>query len=110
MQFHASLPPSQFGICPVGEPASPRSGDFRNMFSDVEDMVPFAGYGSDNGAKTRKMLERLAVRITREGETKPRTDKPGIPAGYTYLAQLVGHDIVHSVPGTIDVTETRPLT
>ena len=110
MQFHASLPRSLFGLCPAGEPASPRQSDFRNMFSGDPDMVMFKGYGEGKEDKTRKMLERLAVRIAKEGEAEPGKSNPAIPAGYTYLAQMAGHDILHSVPGAIDVTVAQPAT
>lgn len=56
----------------------------------------FTGYGDgpENWARTKKMLSRLA-QLMRIGTT-PREDldNPLIPAGYTYLAQLVAHDVV----------------
>lgn len=122
MHNHASLFPPLFGSCPsrkpavqeksaaAEEPEAPPQGDFRNMFAGQQGVEYFVGYGEGNEDKTRKMLERLAVRITKEGEETAEQDNRDIPSGYTYLAQLVGHDIVHSVPATIDVTEAQPPT
>ncbi len=130
MQNHASLPPPLFGKCASGNAADlekadskqagsgktdtkradPEQGDFRFMFSSDETMKRFVGYGKGKEEKTRLMLERLAVRITKEGEETPGENNDKIPAGYTYFAQMVGHDIVHSVPGGIDMTEAQPLT
>ena len=47
-----------------------------------------------------------SVRI--EGENKPGEFNSEIPSGYTYLAQIVSHDVVYSVAQGPDVTDTSP--
>ena len=58
---------------------------------------------SEIPAETRELFRRLSLAMKRNRTwDKPLQDglaeweNPGIPAGYTYLAQLVGHDLVHS--------------
>ena len=110
MLLHASLPISQFGKCPVGESNAADQIDFRNIFPDDSGMASFEGHGPTAEDRTRKMLERLAVRITREGEQSSGGGNKAIPAGYTYLGQLVSHDIVHSVPEGPDATDAMQPT
>ena len=110
MLLHASLPISLFGRCPAGESHAADQIDFRNIFPNDDAMAPFEGHGPDAEDRTRKMLERLAVRITREGEQSTGGGNTAIPAGYTYLGQLVSHDIVHSVPEGPDNADARQPT
>ena len=108
MLVHALLPISNFGKCPVGKRPAATRRDFRNMFPKERNLPHFKGFESEE--RTRKMLERLAVRITKEGENTIAGDNTGIPAGYTYLAQMVSHDIVRSVAEGPDVTESTETT
>ena len=110
MLLHASLPISLFGRCPAGESHAADQIDFRNIFPNDDGMAPFEGCGPDAEDRTRKMLERLAVRITREGEQSSGGGNAAIPAGYTYLGQLVSPDIVHSVPEGPDNADARQPT
>lgn len=107
MLLHASLPISEFGICPAGESQVAEQIDFRNIFPNDDGMASFEGHGPEAEDRTRKMLERLAVRITREGEASPGADNSDIPAGYTYFGQFVSHDVVHSIPDGPDNTNAR---
>ncbi len=109
MLLHASLPISLFGRCPAGESHAAEQIDFRNIFPKAK-MAPFEGHGPGLEERTRKTLERLAVRITREGEQSTGGGNAKIPAGYTYLGQLVSHDIVHSVPEGPDNGDARQPT
>lgn len=110
MRFHASLPPSNFGHDKDAETTVPQSNHFRNMFCHDNEVKRFAGHGRKKAAQNRRMLERLAVRITKEGESAADGPDSDIPAGYTYLAQLVGHDLVHSVPSGVDPAMSQPTT
>ena len=110
MLLHASLPISLFGRCPAGESIAADHIDFRNIFPNDGAMTAFKGYGEGAEGRTRKMLERLAVRITKEGEQSTGGENPTIPAGYTYLGQLVSHDIVQSIGVGPDITDATRAT
>jgi len=77
---------------------------FRNLFGPTCAGECFQGYGPARRADTRRMLEGLADRMTKPyawpqgwaSEGRDPGDNPCIPAGYTYLAQLVAHDLVHT--------------
>jgi hypothetical protein len=67
----------------------------RHLFGPPETpAVRFAGIG--NGEDTEDLLARLAVLMVELGRgVDGDLANPNIPAGYTYLAQLVAHDVVH---------------
>ncbi|GHD63786.1 hypothetical protein GCM10017083_54630 [Thalassobaculum fulvum] len=87
-------------------PAAPGYQDdhFRNLFGPADPGECFQGYGAGARDETRLMLERLADRMTKPydwpqgwaSDGRDASDNPCIPAGYTYLAQLVAHDLVHT--------------
>jgi hypothetical protein len=61
------------------------------------------GRGKVNDEDMRVLMRKLAVRIAREPDwpdklagAEENEDNPGIPAGYTYLLQLIAHDMVHT--------------
>ncbi|MFV0294942.1 MAG: peroxidase family protein [Hyphomicrobiaceae bacterium] len=79
----------------------------------------------DNPEGFRRLMNKLAARIARERWSEPieeglqPEDNPHIHAGYTYMLQLIAHDMVHSsvslaeaATGAIEITNTRvyPLT
>ncbi|HEY8564688.1 MAG TPA: peroxidase family protein [Beijerinckiaceae bacterium] len=76
-------------------PATQGSG-YRNLFGAPAEGEIFSGYGD----QTEDLLVRLARCLERpypwpgpaKGARDP-FDNPEIPAGYTYLAQLVAHDL-----------------
>ncbi len=80
----------------------------RNMFSDGGARLPpedlYRGHPEDGGrpgVKTADLLERLTDYMKRKAANAfPHSipdDNARIPAGYTYLAQMAAHDIVHNV-------------
>ncbi|HTV69042.1 MAG TPA: peroxidase family protein [Rhizobiaceae bacterium] len=59
-------------------------------------------------AAMRLTLERLADKIASEGlSTDPALDNTELPAGYTYLGQLIAHDMMRS--RRFEATEMRPV-
>lgn len=74
----------------------------RHIFGTPKDSQRYQGFGFATECeveKTRKMLERLAMQVG-SNQILPGQDdhwaNPRIPAGYTYLSQLVGHDLILS--------------
>ncbi len=66
---------------------------------------------AETPTETRELFRRLSLAMKRDRTwDKPLKDglaeweNPDIPAGYTYLAQLVGHDLVHSALDFPDFT------
>ena len=57
---------------------------------------------NNNPAGLHLIMRKLSARIARERWTTAirngldSADNPHIPAGYTYLLQLIAHDLVHS--------------
>lgn len=82
-----------------------RSG-YRNLFGDAPPEECYSGFGQDEEGrrKNRRMFRWLAVRLGRpfdwpDGNIENRR----IAAGYTYLAQLVIHDSIHSLADLPDL-------
>lgn len=96
----------EWGFLP-GVPAAGRESPLRNIFAKGQAPAGerYSGHPADGGTPgnaTAEMLERLAVHMKcpwpnlfGAGDTTDEND--AIPAGYTYLAQLVAHDLVHNV-------------
>lgn len=91
--------------CPVSQTCGPvHDPGYRNLFGPAEPWEQYQGAGSE--AATRKLLLRLTKSMRRAGTT----DESQIPAGYTYLAQLAAHDLVHNptrVPNLFDGLTAR---
>ncbi len=80
----------------------------RNLVRPPNETERFSGDGlvddalSGNPAELRLLMRKLSARIARQRWTTPirdglqRADNPHIHAGYTYLLQLIAHDIAHS--------------
>src|SRR5207237_1291811 len=67
---------------------------FRNLFGPIERPEDaFRGYGLDEGnfERTATLLTKLAASM--EAPRGRLTENLNIPSGYTYLAQLVAHDL-----------------
>lgn len=72
----------------------------------------------DQRAALHRRMNSLARRVVSESETMwhdsltgsagPSADNPHIPAGYTYLLQLIGHDLVDSSPLLLPVSKAGP--
>lgn len=86
-----------------GEPGFNHS-DYRNMFGEAAARDRYTGLGQDpkGRAETRHMLRWLAQRMLRD-KVGAADENARIPAGYTYLAQLVAHDSVHSLAPLPDI-------
>ena len=89
------------------EPERAGPGEYRNVLREPRKRETCAWPGEGPAAAAR--LRALAVAHGRDGtweaplapgpdEIRPRAadENPGVPAGYTYLLQLAGHDILHS--------------
>lgn len=74
----------------VSTPGS--ASGFRNLFGQLGPHEAFEGYGPGHVDKTEKLMLSLAQRMNQPDNSLPK-DNPRIPSGYTYLAQLVAHDI-----------------
>ena len=111
-----------------GSRASDEAGHeqaFRNFGST--DAAPAAEIrdqaGDPHGAQILigKLIQRMSEPYPFGGNAKPQggsIDNPEIPAGYTYFAQLAGHDIVHGAMTAVTTADgglprvnlrTRPL-
>ncbi|NKB58016.1 MAG: hypothetical protein GKS00_16965 [Alphaproteobacteria bacterium] len=79
--------------------------DYRNMFGDAKARELYDGFGHSaaNRTKTRRMLRWLAQCMVRD-RFDASDENPRIPAGYTYLAQLVSHDSVQSLAPLPDMS------
>lgn len=79
----------------------------RNLVAPAKETEIYRGFGTSLKQRqaTRDMLKRLAACMTSRALPKdPHNER--IPAGYTYLAQLAAHDLVHHVaplPRTDDI-------
>lgn len=103
------------GVCPLA------ATDFRNIFAQPGTSPDLyrgltqtgAGITAADRRATRDMLRKLATRMTLPFDWRLSAAQPtptqdgssGIPAGYTYLAQLVAHDMVQSVASVDAVRE-----
>lgn len=86
---------------PIGAETRLESRSYRHLLAQVRDHTPYGGH--PGGPKvTEAMLLKLASRMSRPipvGNMQvgwPNSDNPAIPSGYTYLAQLVAHDLVQN--------------
>ena len=83
----------------------PRDFGYRNLFGVPAPSEQYGGFqigGALHKDATRQMLHHLAERMeggfgwtTALPGARSRLDNPRIPSGYTYLAQLVAHDLSH---------------
>ncbi|QOZ29174.1 peroxidase family protein [Bradyrhizobium sp. CCBAU 51753] len=69
----------------------------QNLLALTDDSMFGAG---KEPAELRKLMRRLAARISRETLRSDRPgrseDNPNIPSGYTYLLQFIAHDMVNT--------------
>jgi hypothetical protein len=97
----------EWGFDPDSASKPQKSRYLRNICSSGQapDNERYRGHPADNGIPgeaTASMLERLAVHMKYAwpnlfGDTDTSKDNLAIPSGYTYLAQLVAHDLVQNV-------------
>lgn len=87
----------------------------RHLFRDAGDQEPFEHYlGLADDSHTRTMLAKLAAHMQRSSTLTVFEDggveeeNECIPAGYTYLAQLVAHDLVHNALPIPSRDQTSP--
>lgn len=102
------------GVFPNNSPAGLEgrlpAQTYRHLFGGGKPLAPCEGHpgGPD---KTAKMLSKLASRMSEPipvGTFQvgwPHDDNTAIPAGYTYLAQLVAHDLVQNVGALPPISE-----
>ena len=94
--------PNDAGRCPISEglhdhAQSTPSGfdDFRNLFGPASSDEQYQGFGAGHEDKTQEMLLHLEACMANSG-AEDGDGESGIPAGYTYLAQLAAHDLVQN--------------
>lgn len=100
-----------FDAQPAAPPRPPIEG-LRNLFGPLRPDQMFSAHdrmstAADVPPTVRVLMRRLALRMRQghawESPDKPGEDNHGIPAGYTYLMQLIAHDLVES---TISLART----
>ena len=74
----------------AGAEDSVQNGSFRNLFG------PAQRHQRYRGTKGREETKQLLRRLTKFMDQQRSVLKGTIPAGYTYLAQLATHDLVHN--------------
>ncbi|GAB4394471.1 MAG: peroxidase family protein [Kiloniellaceae bacterium] len=81
---------------PADEPARGLMPFSASQGAQGSDCERYKGCGKGHWEDTKKMLSRLAVRMSRGELDGVGADIPNssIPAGFTYFAQMVAHDIV----------------
>jgi hypothetical protein len=119
LKFHAELTPGRsdaavktggrsvhglnhsFGACPVSSGITGPIQGMRNLLP-LDNPGDAFGHGQTVQG-LRDLMRKLAARVAREPDWPDRLpkaaaneDNPGIPSGYTYLLQLIAHDIVHT--------------
>lgn len=80
---------------------------YRNLFGPVDRRQKYTGLAS--ARKNRRLFRWLVTQRMRSPNPRwlgGEPNNPGIPAGYTYFAQLVSHDCVHSLAPISDLGET----
>ena len=94
------------GACPFGGAAGGITGPlpgFRHVFDEPKAGERFQVDGEDprtSPAALATLRRRLRGLATLMGARQPgAAENPGIPAGYTYLAQLAAHDMVSTGQG-----------
>ena len=95
---------------PLGVEARLDAQNYRHLFGRLNLLTPYDGHPGGAGL-TAKMLSKLASRMCEPipvGTFRvgwPQDDNLTIPAGYTYLAQLVAHDLVQNVGALPPISE-----
>lgn len=99
------------GSCPFGHDAGrPDDGGYRNIFGPPGADETYDGLGPGREAETEAMLLRLARHVAdMPADKRVAEGNSNIPAGYTYFAQFVAHDMVQTVaqPGLGGVRNFR---
>ncbi len=112
-----TLPPSNIVLDAIAHPneqqapSGPSFPGFRHLLENGE-LIPFKVHGRPvdespqaNNAM-RELMRKLALRmqspfqfpaVLPNGNGASVLDNPLVPSGYTYLLQLAGHDLVHSM-------------
>lgn len=85
--------------CPFGHGASrPADPGYRNIFGPAAPGEIYDGLGQGREVETQAMLLRLARHVVDvSANVDVHRGNDNIPAGYTYFAQFVGHDMVQTV-------------
>ncbi len=80
------------------ESSKSEPGISRNFGGSADGAELYRGHGGSSAqrAATAAMLRELAVHM-KLSDLPGSDDNPTIPAGYTYLAQMAAHDIVHNI-------------
>ena len=100
---------------PESGPRPPAGAGYRNLFGAVESSNElFRGYGDQNEdllLRLSRCIEMPYVWETPAPGGRRPDDNPRIPAGYTYLAQLVAHDLsfLGSTIPPIEATNDEPI-
>lgn len=103
------------GVCEWGE-TTRHPHRFRHLFGTPAEGDRYRGFGLSTATQREETLALLAAltqRVHVRKVTEANEDEwanPNIPAGYTYLAQLVGHDLIHTslAEASLDASH-RPL-
>lgn len=92
----------------------PPTGSFRNFGTARRPLQNEFHPGFGTPAATEALLSKLVKRMSQDYKFKDGTpnrpgedDNPRIPAGYTYLAQLAGHDMVLNSAALPLIDETK---
>lgn len=103
--FNCSMIDSFPLVCP---PAAVAPGCLVNPIAGMRNLLPIADLSQTFGhniapARLRELMRKLAARTAREPDWPDRLpsaaaneDNPTIPSGYTYLLQLIAHDMVNT--------------
>lgn len=95
---------------PIGVEDRLPAETYRHLFGRLNLLTPYDGHPG-GPEQTAKMLSKLASRMSEPipvGTLQvgwPQDDNTAIPAGYTYLAQLVAHDLVQNVGALPPISE-----
>ena len=81
---------------PQGNNAVGPLDDFRNLFGVASLEEQYQGFGPGRENDTREMLLNLEACMVGPEAAGHKDLDSGIPAGYTYLAQLAAHDLVQN--------------
>jgi len=87
------------------------SSGYRNLFGDTSRGEQYRGFGDDEAGRcaNRRMFRWLATRFGLPYKWPDgNPDNRRIPAGYTYLAQLVIHDTVQTLGDLSDLRNGTP--
>ena len=84
---------------------------FTNLFGKLKDGEAYKGCGFASETeveRTREILAKLSNTLPFDeiGSSSNEWENSRIPAGYTYLAQLVGHDLIDTSPAITPIMGT----